>query len=303
MMNKSAVALAISALMVLGISAASTRNAYAHTFSGDQSAAFLATFEVIKVYLALADKDFATNSTLSAEHVEHAGEHLSDDIVKEITEKNERLGTELPASIAELQEALESGNATAAGVNEQVSNINNLLDEAITVRVERSQLNNSTVQGTMLANLVDEVLNTYSSAYGVEEEHEEGAMNMTQSGNMMSDDSEHTMIVNVMDYERAQALAARAQELFDSKLRAMADVNATDAVIALDAGLKKLKQSIDDKAPLDEVTVIVHSDVHPNIQTSYNLQVIPEFPWPVLTVVMGVAGFVVYSRFMRKSGM
>jgi DNA-binding ferritin-like protein (Dps family) len=306
MNTRAAIAIGLSAIMILGVALASSRNAYAHTFSGDESASFLATVEVIKVQLTLAKNDFATNATLSAEHVEHAGEHLSNDTIKEITERNKRLGTELPASLKELQEALEGGNATAADVNERIANINNLLDETVAVRIEKTQLTNSTVQGTMLADFVDEVLESYNGAYGVEESTNETSMssnettqtsakdNMTSSG---EEEGNHTTIVNMMDYESAQALAARAQELFDTKLKALADANATQAVTALDAGLKKLKQAIDDKAALDDVDVIVNSDVHPNIQKAYNLQVLPEFPLPLLLTIPSIAGIIIATRF------
>lgn len=315
MNNKSAVAITLSFLMLLGATVAS-QNAYAHTFTGDESASFLTTVEVIKVHLALANNDFATNATMSAEHVEHAAEHLTNDTIKEITERNNRLGTQLPASLEDLHESLESGNASSADVNEQAANINDLLDEAITVRIEKTQLTNSTVQGTMLANFVDEVLESYSGAYGVEEGHHEGeemSMNMTETGGngttqtssedeMTLSEDEHATIVNMMDYESAQALAARAQELFDTKLKSLADANATEAVTALDSGLKKLKQAIDNKAPLDDVDVIAHSDIHPNIQKAYNLQIIPEFPLPILVGIMGIASVVAYSRMkgMKK---
>jgi hypothetical protein len=313
-MTRGAYALLLAGMICMGtVYAIPNQQAFAHTFSGDESASFLATVEVIKVHLQLAKNDFATNATLSAEHVEHAGEHLSNDTIKEITERNKRLGTELPASLKDLQEALEGGNATAADVNEQITNINNLLDETITVRIEKTQLTNSTVQGTMLANFVDEILESYSGAYGVEEEHEEGSMNMTETSsnettqtsaedNMTAEEGNHTTIVNMMDYESAQALAARAQELFDTKLKAMAEANATQAVTDLDAGLKHLKQAINDKAPLDDVIVIVHSEVHPNIQKSFNLQVIPEFPLPLLLTIPAIAGIIAATRFnaMRK---
>jgi hypothetical protein len=308
-MNRAGIAVVLVATLLLGISITNPRNAYAHTFSGDQSPSFLATVEVIKVHLMLAENDFATNATLSAEHAEHAAEHLTDDIVKEITERNNRLGTELPASLEELHEALESGNATAAGVNEQVADINDLLDETVSVRIERTQLSNSTVQGTMLADLVDEILESYSGAYGVGEEgHEEDeSMNMTEtSGNestqtssmdgMTSSEEDHTTIVNIMDYESAQALAARAVELFDTKLKVLADANATDAVTALEAGLQKLKQAINDKAPLDDVEVIVHADVHQNIQEAFNLQIIPEFPLPLLIAMSAIGVAVAATR-------
>lgn len=312
MSDKSAGAIVLAILVFLGVTI-SSQNAYAHTFSGDESAAFLATVEVIKVHLGLAKSDLATNATLSAEHAEHAAEHLTDDMIEEITERNERLGTELPASLEELHEALESGNATEEDVSEQVADINDLLDETVGVRIESTQLSNSTVQGTMLADFVDEILESYSAAYGVEEEHDEegehddGSMNMTEvnvdestetssEDEMTSGEEDHTTIVNIMGYESAQALSARAQELFDTKLKALADANATDAVAALDAGLEKLAQAINDKAPLDDVEVIVNTDVHPNIQEAYNLQIIPEFPLPILVGILGIASVAAYSR-------
>jgi hypothetical protein len=312
-MNSAGIEVLLVATLLLGISITNARNVYAHTFSGDQTARFLATVEVIKVHLMLAEIDFATNATLSAEHAEHAAEHLTDDIVKEITERNNRLGTELPASLEELHEALESGNATAAGVNEQVAEINDLLGETVTVRIERTQLTNSTVQGTMLADLVDEILESYSGAYGAEEGHEEDdSMNMTETSanestqtssmdGMISSEEDHTTIVNIMDYESAQALAARAVELFDTKLKVLADANATDAVTALEAGLQKLKQAIDNKATLDDVEVIVHTDVHQNIQEAYDLQVIPEFPLPLLMAMSAIVGIVAVTRLRMLS--
>jgi len=314
---KSAVAISLSVLMVLGVTVASSGNAYAHTFSGDESASFLATVEVIKVHLQLAQKDFGTNATMAAEHVHHAREHLTADTIKEITERNKRLGTELPGSLEDLHGSLESGNATAAAVNEQVARINDLLSETVTVRIENSQLTNSTVQGTMFADLIDEVLESYNGAFGVEEEDHEHNNSTTPTEEdfetlttfelmekypSLSDDGttmDNATIVNMMDYESAQALAARAQELFNTKLKAMAEANATQAVIDLDAGLKHLKQAIDGKAPHDEVDTIVHSEIHPNIQKAFNLQVIPEFPYPILAAILGISSIVIYSQIRR----
>ena len=196
-MTRRAYAFLLMGMICMGaVYAIPNQRAFAHTFSGDESASFLATVEVIKVHLDLAKKDFTTNATLSAEHVEHAGEHLTNDTIKGITERNKRLGTDLPASLKDLREALEGGNATTADVNGQVTNINSLLDETVTVRIEKTQLTNSTVQGTMLADFADEILESYDGAYG-----------------------NQTTIVNMMDYESAQALAARAQELFDTKAK------------------------------------------------------------------------------------
>jgi hypothetical protein len=286
------------------------QQAFAHTFSGDESASFLALVEQIKVELELVKSNLSTNTTLAAEHAEHSTEHLTDDIIKEITEKNERLGRDVPASLTDLQETLESGNFTAADIDEKITSISDLLDETVTVRIASTQLSNSTVLALQLANIVDETLENYNGAYGIEEEHdeEEGSMNMTgdsftemsgteeDSTSSEEDDEEHTTIVNVVHYQSAQALAAKAQDLFDSKLKAMADANATQAVTDLDAAFKHLKQSIDDKEPHDDVDTIVHSEVHPNLQEAYNLQIIPEFPLPMLLIIPAIAGIIAATR-------
>ncbi len=300
-----------------------SQRAFAHTFSGDESASFLALVEVIKVQLQLVKSDLETNKTNSLEHAEHAAEHLDNDTIDEIKERNNRLGTDLPAALTDLHETLESGNPTAADIDKKVTNINNLLDETISVRVENTQLSNSTVQGLMLANIVDEILESYGGAYGIEEqEHDEGSRNMSEGSMNMSDESsndtmqmdegntttmeggssEHTTIVNMAEYETAQALTARAQELFDTKLKAMAEAEASQAIADLDAGLKHLKQAIDDKAPRDDVMVIVHSEVHPNIQKSYNLQIVPEFPLPLLMIIPAIAAIIAATRLSALRG-
>jgi len=301
--------------MVLGMTVASSGNAFAHTFTGDESASFLAMVEVIKVHLQLAQKDLATNATMSAEHVHHAREHLTDDIIKEITERNQRLGTELPGSLESLHETLEMGNATSAGVNEQIARINDLLSETVTVRIENSQLTNSTVQGIMFANLIDEVLESYSGSFGAGDHMGDNSTNPTEEDlenlttfelyekypSLSDEDTamQNETIVNMVEYESAQALAARSQELFNTKLKAMVEANASQAVSDLDAGLNHLKQAIDGKAPHDEVDTIVHSEVHTNIQKAFNLQVIPEFPFPLLAAILGISSVVVYSQIRR----
>lgn len=313
MNNKAILAISLSVLMVLGVTVASSGNAYAHDLIGDGSASFLATVEVIKVHLQLAQKDFGTNATMAAEHVHHAREHLTDDTIKEITERNQRLGTELPSSLEALHESMESGT-TAANVNEQVARINDLLSETVTVRVENSQLTNSTVQGIMFADLIDEVLESYSGAFGAGDAQdnstqptEEDFENLTtfelfEKYPSLSDEDtamHNETIVNMVEYDSAQALAARAQELFNTKLKAMVEANATQAVSDLDAGLKHLKQAVDEKAPHDDVDTIVHSEIHPNIQKAFNLQIIPEFPFPLLAAILGISSVVVYSQIRR----
>jgi len=61
---------------------------YAHTFSGDESASFLALVREIEAEIGLVEGNLPSNITLAQEHTEHATEHLDTNTTKELAEKN-----------------------------------------------------------------------------------------------------------------------------------------------------------------------------------------------------------------------
>ena len=79
-------------------------------------------------------------------------------------------------------------------------------------------------------------------------------------------------LVNVTDYQSAQALAKMALEIFNNELKGLTATNETDSVNELEAGLKQLSNSIDNKSSPIEVMTIGHTQVHPNLQKAFNLQ-------------------------------
>jgi hypothetical protein len=286
------------------------QQAYAHIFSGDESASFLALAESIRTELQLVQSNLASNASLAEEHAAHAREHLDNHTVEEIAERNERLSRDLPAALEDLQLSLE--NSTAAGqVSAQVQNINDLLAETVTVRVDSEQLNNSTVWALVIANMADGVLEHYKAAYGIEtNETGEGHAQGNESGsNMTTHDNESvtmtastnetttteddhgnvtrgdgannnnnnnsTEVVNEVEYQTAQGLANRTIQLFNDQVRELAPDNATEAVADLEAGLQNLKQAIDNREMPTDVEVILHTEVQPNLQAAYNLQIAP----------------------------
>lgn len=303
-----------AALMLAGVILAGTvftQTAFAHTFSGDESASFLATVEVIKTHLQLVQDDFETNATNAQEHAEHAAEHLSDDLVSEITEKNTRLGRELPASLADLGDSL--SNSTAQQIDQKIANINDLLAETVSVRIESQQMDNVTMQALVVANLADEVLESYAGAYGVEsEEHEDhgsheetdtAAENMTHDEMAMNESAATNAsdtIVDMMHYESAVALASSMQAYYNATLKPLASANDTSAVAALEAGLTDLNSAIQAKEPLADVEVLVHTQIHANLQKAYNLQIVPEFPLPALMAVATIGGVIALTRLRRR---
>ena len=78
-------------------------------------------------------------------------------------------------------------------------------------------------------------------------------------------------LVHIADYQSAQALAKRGLEFFNTDLRQMAINNKSIFVNKLENGLIHLDNSITNKASPLDVMMIVHSEVHPNLQEAFNL--------------------------------
>lgn len=292
------------------------QQAYAHTFSDDESASFLALIEYINVELDLLQDNLESNSTLATEHAKHAAGYLDNHTIDEIGERNERLARDLPASLRELSELLSSNNdgvsnSTAREIDEKVEDIRDLLAETVSVRIEREQLGNSTVQALVLANVVDGVLGHYGAAYGIEAVEEGQERGSHDDHNMSNDDKNtahddqkvqtsekgnNTIIISKVHYQSAYALAVRAEELLEDRLKELAPANATEITADLEAGLEHLIEAIDNREPFEDVEVIVHTEVHPNLQKAYNLRVVPEFPLPLLLTLPAIAGIITATR-------
>jgi hypothetical protein len=297
----------IIALLLVGLVSSglvyANPHVYAHEFSGDESASFLALVESIKVQLQLVESNLASNITLAQEHAIDANEHLDNHTIEEIAENNERLARDLPAALEDLHNSVT--NSTVQQIQTKIQNINDLLSETVSVRIESEQINNSTVWALVLANLADGVISHYGTAYGIEtEEAEEHSHPENNSDNMTHNDTEimtetasaeenithdeiadsnmthgnataeNITIVSMAHYQTAQALVARTQQLFTEQVKQLAPANSTEFIADLEAGLAHLKQAIDNKEPFTNVDVILHSEVHPNLGKTYNLQVI-----------------------------
>jgi hypothetical protein len=301
LLNKRITALALASLMILGM-AYTAKSAYAHSFSGDESAEFLAKVQELKVETHLIQQNLS-NQTIVAWHSDKISEFWNANDTKEMTERNKRLGTEIPALISNITAAANSTNPDATKIGQLVTSLDNSLAEAVTVRIDQTARNNATVNALAIVNVLDETMEDYGIATGAEEEEESGGnMSMSEGGNMSdnmsgssSSNETTTTIVNVAAHQTAQGLAAAAQTMF-SDLKAKAPANATDSISKLDKGFVDLKQAIDGKASNDDVTAIVHGTLMANMQTAFNLQVVPEFPLPLLLTIPAIAGIIAATR-------
>jgi hypothetical protein len=275
------------------------QRALAHTFSGDESATFLTTVEQIRVGIGLAQENL-DDSELATEHAEHAAEALTDEAIEELAERNERIATDLPASLEEFHSAVESGEGNA----EQIADdIDSLLGEAVSVRIEQDQLNNSTIQALVVANLIDEALEHYGEAVGFEGDMTDmSSMNMTDSGMSGGMSMEDHEIVSEVDHQSAVAFAQRAEELY-GQIKQDAVEGSADAVQELDSAFPEFVSAIGEGASPMDVMTMAHNRLHPNLMVAYDLQVIPEFPLPLLLLLPLLAAVVVIGRLRLKPNM
>jgi hypothetical protein len=269
--NRTALALILSALLIFGTTTFTlSRNAYAHTFGGNESAAFLAKVQGLKVEAHLIQSDLS-NQTLVAWHSDKIGEFWNTNDTKEMTERNQRLGTDIPALISNITAVANSTNPDATKVGQLITSLDNDLAEATTVRIEKTELDNATVNGLAVADILDETMEDYGIATGAEEENSSNVTgsNTTSQENISNvsegaGSNETATIVNFAAYKTAQGLAAAAQDMYNN-LKPKAMPNSSSEIAALDVAFANLRKAIDDKMSNDAIQAIVEGSIHPNL--------------------------------------
>lgn len=111
--------------------------------------------------------------------------------------------------------------------------------------------------------------------------HSMSTMNMgggDGSDNMSMEDMSNSndILINTTDYQTAQALAMKVQELFDNQIMnsslSEGSQTANQTINNVSAALEDLVTSIDGKASPMDIMTIVHTRIHPNLMTAFGLQ-------------------------------
>jgi hypothetical protein len=248
----------------------SSKQVFGHTFSGDESASFLATVEMIKIESQLAAEQLS-NATLAKEHIDHMTEHITANDTKEIKERNERVATELNNTLTDFASTIESGSPSESDVKDKLNNINDLLADVVNARIDKQQINNVTVKALVVNDLVGEGLEHYRSALGMAEESE---TEESHSENMSSEShsaenggNESAKIVDEADYQSAQAAISHAMDLYNQ----IKTNNSTE----LGQSLSSLKEKIDSKSPFDIIDQTVDDKITPMLKDIFKLN-LPE---------------------------
>ncbi len=316
----------LSILMLSAISCSPL--SFGHNFSTNESASFIALVDLIKTQAQLVQKNIASNNmSLASEHADDALALVTDNVTKEIAERNQRLADELSTTLTSLKTASEtaSDNATSASVAQIVTDLDAILDETLTARIDPDVLDNSTIRSMAMLDILDGILNGYGNAYAV-------GFDMTNMSMMMGPDGTHSMgmmdggmqsmglmdmgpgsmsthgtkqglqpttgdmkmgiekgsashssmhsamissdqgskLVNFADYQTAQALAVKAQEIFDEQL--LNSSSNTQSLNNIKTALEELVTTVGSKGTPMDVMMIVHTKIHPNFITAYGLQ-------------------------------
>ena len=269
---KKVIQYSIPVMLLLVGSIINANNALGHTFSGDESASFLAGIEMTKIELKLAADQAASNATNAKAHADHATEHITANDTKEIKERNSRVADEFNKSMTDFVNAIDSGSASGSDVNTKVGNINDILSEIVSARIDKEQLDNVTVKALVVNDLVGEGLEHYGGALGMAEEgHDENQSNSSTSEHTESQNNATTSIVNPADYQSSQAAVSRAIQLYN-EIKPSGDSNASQ----LADSLNTLKTKIDNKSPFDEVDKTVDDKISPVLNDMFKLNLAEE---------------------------
>ena len=306
------------AILVTSIGSLSDHVVYAHTFSENENALFLTLAHQIKAQIALAKNNFPTNPELAEQNANNAIDLLkqNDPVVNltwtsQISESNPKIAAQLTSALNSLKNAtinqsksasITSDMTPANDIKAKVDMINDILGEAVSSRLTKEQLNNSTIQALVIANLANEVYFSYGRAIGespstmsnmagmamsVKEASSSSSMSMGADMNMSNNNgtgmsssmamstgtnSSSNSIKKVTEYQTAQAFAGIAKDVFNKNLKTVSSSTLKAANTEIENDLNQLNAAIDNKAPIMDIMKIVHIQLHPTFITAYHLQ-------------------------------
>jgi hypothetical protein len=242
------------------------QKSYAHDFLVNNDITIVTLVEQIKAETELVNTNFLFNNNVSAQvHAINAAELLND-LEDNMTEASEQSSSNL-------------------------------------IQIYGNEKTNTTSLALVTANIVDEVLRKYGTAFDIGYDLTNmsnmggmkmsnmnsgggSSMNMTSfktstNNNTLERHSNMSMptmtgnnleIVSIQDYETSQVLADVVNELFEDDLRPRSSVNETINIDKLEKNLKQLDQAILNKASPEALMGIVHVQIHPTLQQVYELE-------------------------------
>ena len=246
------------------------QKSFAHDFFVNNDATLVTLIEQIKAETELVNTNFLSNNSISAQVHARNGAELLNELEDNTTEASQQPSSDI-------------------------------------VQIYENGQRNSTSLALVVANLVDEILRKYGTAFDIGYD----LTNMSYMGGMkmsnMSDGSSfsHSMnmttfqnsansstleehsnmsmlmttesdsgLVSIHDYETTQVLAHTVNEIFEEDLRPQSSVSETVNIDRLARNLEQLEHAIVNKASPEALMEIVHVQIHPTLQQVYDLELL-----------------------------
>ena len=242
-------------------------NSFAHTFTNNESAAFLALIDNMKIQAGLIQQSISSgNIDIAKQHIDKLKELYSNHTNEEIAEKNERIANEISTTINYFTSSSNQNNFSQSQIDNNVQNLNAILDESISVRIPQDVLDNSTVHALHFVELVNAVDMNYNNTLVKQD-----IQNMTLVNN---NNKSRSQIEDIVSYNTTRDLLNVATDLYEAKLKSKIIVNNnnSETIDKLQEGIKQLKTSIELKKPSSEITNIINGAVYPALQELYNFK-------------------------------
>lgn len=242
---------------------------HGHTFTANENSSFLSLMDDLKSVILLIRAN-GDNVTLVTEYANDAYFLLNSSTMKEINEKNQRLGTTLSTSITELR------NASREMGDDEAIMIKDTIDEIISARIDKSDLENATIQSLAISLDLNKIIEYYSKSYDttnsqtnmsensmMKELHSQNASSMSNST------SSHNNILNdIRSYYRGLSLANVTKERFNMEVK---DNLIPKDIEFLDAAFIDLRTRLNEKSTINEISGIIHGQIQPALQRIFKL--------------------------------
>ncbi|MFZ0656122.1 MAG: hypothetical protein WAM19_05705 [Nitrososphaeraceae archaeon] len=170
-------------------------------------------------------------------------------------------------------------NVSKTDVKERTNVINDIIAEVISTRIDKSQLENSTMHALAISLNLNKVLDYYTKAFqaSVSEMN-----NSRHKGMNMKVMNNHVLDSNLTDtksqntkpaigpYEQALSLTNVTIDRFDNELGNT--LNSTSQLDLVKNSLDTLKTKIEEKNSINGISGLIHSQVQPALQEVFKLE-------------------------------
>jgi hypothetical protein len=242
-----------------------SQTVYAHDFSTTDESTLVTLVEQIKAETQLINTNFLSNDNVSAHrHARNAAE-LMKDLDDNITEA-------IPSSdIAQIYDNGQRNSTTLAMVSANiVDDILRKYGSAFEIGYDMTNMSNMNMM--TMPKINDSTSPSMSMMTAAADTNNSNTLGGHSNISEMMENSLELTRIN--DYETAQVLSDNIGAEFSSQLRPRSPVNETASIDKLENSLEELKQAVDIKASPEVLMEIVHIQIHPMLQKVYDLELL-----------------------------